>query len=217
MTHDDLVFEAVHYRRQTGASAADIRSYLRLREATPHTQCDDGESLGRLAEAARVVKVGTSWFLTPAEYRQARGHSMPPSYQPEDAWILRALLGEPTDDPLLLPEIIRRVDILNRVVPSAAELYGAFNRLETVGLIRAKGGGFVATPAATELFAKVERLSRSLYDQMKALGRLLDCPCCGPPLKKMRWRVPLSDAEVEAAYATYRAQFERPARKRSKG
>lgn len=48
MTHDELVFGALAYRRNVGATIDDIRSYLQCREEKKHTQKHDRAALRRL-------------------------------------------------------------------------------------------------------------------------------------------------------------------------
>lgn len=70
MTHNDLILEAVNYRRNAGADLASIRSYLQFRDQEEHTSREDQAALHRLEQAGRVVRVGKQWFLSPSAYRQ---------------------------------------------------------------------------------------------------------------------------------------------------
>ncbi|MBV9468620.1 MAG: hypothetical protein JOZ57_05195, partial [Abitibacteriaceae bacterium] len=93
MEHDDLVLEALNYRRHVGADLDSIRAYLTFREPEKRTAKDDKAALERLVAAGQLMPVGQQWFLTPAAHRRARGAAIAPTWQEEDAWILLALWG----------------------------------------------------------------------------------------------------------------------------
>ncbi len=206
MTFDDLVLDAVRYRRHVGATLEDIRDLLLRRDDEPHGPVDDRQALDRLEARGLIVRAGSRWFLTPALQKQTKGRAYPlPEWRQEDSWILLALLynarrGRPTP----LAELIATADFINHAIPTTDELHGALNRLATAHLVRSTARGFGTTERAAALMAKVEAAcTRKVLDQWDCLRRLLECPCCGIALKTVRWRITVSDADVKEAYERY--------------
>jgi hypothetical protein len=203
--HDALVFEALGYRRHVGADLASVRAYVGVREGRRHTSQQDRAALRRLEAAGRAVRVGRLWFLSPEAYRQARGQALAPRWQPEDPWVLLALVYSRGAGPCGLEQVIAAADFINHAIPMPEEMHGALNRLAAGGLIRSRGGRFAATAKALALFARVEATcARRVPDQLDGLGRLLNCPCCGARLKSVRWRIRLDTAEWRQACSRYR-------------
>ena len=197
--HDNLIFEALVYRRNVGASLSDVRAYLKYRAPTPHTEEDDLSALRRLEAAGRIFEVDEKWFLTPDSYRQAKGNALEPEWQWEDSWILLALLLCSRGRKLCeLEDIIFLADYIHRVIPSLGELHGALNRLSAGRLLRTRRGRFSATERAFALLEKVDASgSNRLWSMRDRLRRIMDCPCCGVNLKSVRWRINL-DKEMHA-------------------
>lgn len=211
MTHDDLVFEALAYRRNVGTSLSDLRKYLQFRELTSHTAEDDLEALRRFEDAGKLVEVSEKWFLTPDGYKQAKGRALKPEWQWEDAWTLLALLYSSREKDLCkLEHIIAAADHINHAIPMLEELHGALNRLASGRLIRTRRGGFVVTERALELLSKVNAsVRRRVLDQLDGLRRIMDCPCCGVNLKSVRWRISLDEdmlVQAEEAYREWSAE-----------
>jgi hypothetical protein len=216
VTHDELVFEAVSYRRHTGATLPEIRGYVFGREPEPRAAADDREALSRLEASGRVTRVGRRWFLHPATHPQVRGRALAPELLPEDVWILVALLQPRTSGPAALVELIVIADGINKAVPTFDELYGALNRLAEARLIQVSDGRYEVTERATELMTRVQAVCpRGLYEQWEGLKRLIACPCCGVRLKAVRWRVPLTEAEYRQALKQY-AELCTPGRRRGR-
>src|SRR5215510_6052540 len=110
MRHEDLIFAALSYRRNVGASLDDIRNFAFFRENKSHTSKDDQEVLAQFAEQDIALQVGTLWFLTPGAYRMAKGSSLSPGLKDEDAWILLSLLHRRGQDRSNLQDIIATAD-----------------------------------------------------------------------------------------------------------
>ena len=189
MTHDQLILEALAYRRNVGASLADIRSYLQLREEAKHTRKHDLAAVRRLEDDGSVVCVGEKWFFTPAGNKLAKGSSLPAEWETADAWLFLAALYNRDSPEFELPNIIAAADFINHAIPTLEEIHGAVNRLLAARLLKMKAGAFSITDKARALFARVEgSCKQAVLDQLDGLRRIMDCPCCGVQLKTVRWR-----------------------------
>jgi hypothetical protein len=204
MTLEQLILEALAYRRHVGASLGDIRSYVGIREDTRHAASDDLAVLRRLEEAGSLVKVGKNWFLTPKGYKGASGSALEARWRGEDAWILLALIYNREKAGSRLADIIGTADAINHAIPSREELHGALNRLLAGRLIESKRDRFTITDRAVELFSKVEASCKeSMQDQLDGLARIMDCPCCGVKLKGVRWQIDLDEPTFKGAVEPY--------------
>lgn len=68
-----------------------------------------------------------------------------------------------------------------------------------------RNGAYAATDKALQLKQKGEaNCNASLWDQMEGLANLLRCPCCGIQLKRVTWRINLTEDDVTVAYKRYR-------------
>lgn len=208
MTLEQLILEALAYRRHVGASLGDIRSYVGIREETKHAASEDLAVLRRLEEAGSLVKVGKNWFLTPKGYKRASGSALEARWRGEDAWILLALLYSREKAGSRLADIIGTADAVNHAIPSREELHGALNRLLAGRLIESKRDRFTVTDRAAELFSKVEAsCKKSMQDQLDGLARIMDCPCCGVKLKGVRWQIDLDEPTFKQAVEAYSDNF----------
>ena len=204
MTLDQLILEALAYRRHVGASLGDIRAYVGIREERKHPLRDDLAVLRRLEEAGSLVKVGKKWFLTPRGQKEARGAALAARWCPEDAWILLALLYNRAKAGSPLVDIIATADAIEHAIPTRAELHGALNRLLAGRLIELDKNRFTVTEGARQLFSTVEACGKkAVRDQLDALERLMHCPCCGVKLKEVRWRIDLDQPTFMAAADAY--------------
>lgn len=200
MTHDELVFEALCYRRHTGASLDDIRVYARSREPRKHTQEHDRAVLCRLEAAGTLVRVGGKWYFTRTGSKHAKGSALKPEWRPEDALILLAALYHRDNGSVSLAKIIRTADRINHAIPTLEEAHGGLNRLVAGRLMRVRRDSFTVTDKALELYAKVEATcGHGLLDHLDGLRRILDCPCCGVRLRSVAWSVSLDSATLEEA------------------
>ena len=60
------------------------------------------------------------------------------------------------------------------------------------------------TGKAQDLFAKVKASCRkAVRSQLQGLERILECPCCGIPLKKVRWKIFIDDTMMKDAHSHY--------------
>jgi hypothetical protein len=202
--HDELVFQALAFRRNLGASQREIRKHVAWEGKRKSGVKDDRASLGRLEQAGDVRQVGERWFLTPQGARRARGNAVPPGWLSEDAWILLALLLSAGDEGADLSQIIGAADYIDHGIPTLEQLHGALNRLASGRLITRRRGRFYVTERALELADKAKASCRkAVGSQRKGLMRLLECPCCGVLLKKVRWSIPLDQAALDDAYKRY--------------
>jgi hypothetical protein len=209
MNHDDLVFEAMNYRRNVGADLDSIRAYVGIRGDKKRTSKDDKESLARLQKDGIVVRVGEQWFLTPEAYKQARGTALAPELESTDAWILLALLYNHGKIQNKLEDIIATADGINHAIPTHEEIHGALNRLDAARLIKLQRGAFIVTDAALNLFSKVQASCKQyILDQLDCLRRLMNCPCCGIKLKAVRWRINIGASEYKSAVESYSRRFQ---------
>jgi hypothetical protein len=204
--YDHLVLEAVRYRRYVGADPEDLRAYLEHR-APRHSGDEDRAALERLEKQGLVVKIGERWFLPPALEAQASGPAFPPTWQSEDSWILLALLyNARRGGASTLASLLPTADVIDQAIPTLAQLHGALNRLASAGLVRALGATYEVTDRARDLLVKAEQAcSRGMVKQRDCLRRLLQCPCCGVELESVSWRITLTPADWDAAYARYKA------------
>lgn len=204
MTHDELVLEALAYRRNVGATLGEIRSYLQFREAIQYSQSQDHAALCRLETAGLLVSVGKRWFFTSAGYKLAKGRSLEPEWASSDAWILLATLYNRGSEQIALAHIIAAADFINHAVPTLEELHGAINRLLATGLLKTKRESFSIPEKALKLFAKVESsCTKRVLDQYEGLFQVMRCPCCGVKLKKVRWQFMLDATAFENAVDAY--------------
>ncbi|MCI0647281.1 MAG: hypothetical protein L0332_21745 [Chloroflexi bacterium] len=204
MTHDDLVFEAVCYRRYVGADLRSIRAYISVRGDKRQPSKEDRAALDRLEVAGQLVRVGRNWFLSPNATKQARGPALAPEWKAEDAWMLLALLYNRENPSGRLENIIAMADFINHAIPTLEEMHGALNRLAAGGLITRRRDSFTVSEKAVELFSKVEATCKKrVLDQLDGLRRIMACPWCGVRLKSVRWRIHLDEATMEKACLTY--------------
>jgi hypothetical protein len=209
MKHDELVLQAMIYRRNVGADLESIRAYVIVREDTQRTAKDYKESLARLEKDGLVIQVGKQWFLTPEAYKQARGTALVPELKDEDAWILLSLLYNHKHGQSKLEDIIATADGINHAIPLHEEIFGALNRLDAVRLIKVQRDTFTVTEAALDLFSKVQTSCKKyILDQLDCLRRLMNCPCCGIHLKAVRWRINISVSEYKNAVKSYSERFQ---------
>jgi hypothetical protein len=190
MNHDELVLEVIQYRRNVGADLDSIRSYLSHREKEKHSSKQDLEALARLAESGRIFQVDDLWFLSPEAYKNAKGSALAPEWKKEDVWILLTILYASKKGACKLEDVIALADGINKAVPTLGELHGAFNRLAAGRLIKYQRNTYSVTESALALFAKVETsCKKNFYDQLEGLWWIINCPCCGVPLKAVRWNL----------------------------
>jgi hypothetical protein len=201
---DALVLDAVRWNRYRGAYPDDMTSYVGIRYNGTTTDKTLETSLTRLQSADKVVRVGKRWLLHPNEFRNAKGEARKPEFLFEDTWILMCIRLLNESGPCDLNDIIPLADGINKAIPTIDELHGAFNRLLAARLISTHKGRYVPTAKAEELFEKVQANCRSaLWDQMDGLRNILKCPCCGVRLKRVTWRIKMTEEEVTAAYKQY--------------
>ena len=88
--------------------------------------------------------------------------------------------------------------------PTFDEIYGALNRLHASRLIIRRRGRFAPARRGRELYEVARSVSkRTPFDRMDALRRLILCPCCGVDLKRVPWRISLTEPEFDAIVADY--------------
>ena len=205
MKHDELVFDALCYRRNLGAELREIRKYVAFRERNKGGAKKDLAALGRLDKAGDVRPVGTRWFLTAQGLKRARGNARRPAWLVGDAMILLAVEMSCGERGGPLAEIVGAADYIDHGVPGLEQLHGALNRLAAGRLITRRRGRFAITKRGSELVDRVKGCSRrGIGSRRRALQGALQCPCCGIELKAVRWRIELDQVTVNEAYAQYR-------------
>lgn len=211
---DAVVHRAVIYNRYRGITSDEIKSFADLRMAMAGVQSlgevsDDqiDGSLSRLAAAKSIIRVGTRWLLPWDALRETTGKARPPEFKSEDSLVLFSIVSQ-GDKPLNLVDIIAGVDLINHAIPTVDELHGALNRLHAARLIATRRGRFVATSKACELRHKVNQACGTrLWDQVHGLTNMLKCPCCGVRLKRVAWRIEITNEEIANAYREYHTWF----------
>jgi hypothetical protein len=127
-----------------------------------------------------------------------------PRLKDEDAWILLSLLYRHAKEPISLGDVIATADSINHAIPGLEETHGALNRLDAAGLIKKRGDGFIVTKKALDLFSEVKAsCKKDVLAQLDGLRRIINCPCCGPELKAVRWRIIVGASEYESAVKSY--------------
>lgn len=201
----DAVAAAVNSYRYRGASLSSIDSYA-------GTQCSGlnagkrDEALSQLHSMGIVEKRGSLWYLQRAAFKAARGSAVAPEFQNIDFWVAFAVLG--SGESCDLKQMINTFDFVARTIPSFDDLYGGINRLVAAGLVKTQGDCFYATELAHQLLHTAKQVAKkSMYDQLEAFTRLVLCPCCGVKLKRVTWRVALTEEQVSNAIREYRASW----------
>lgn len=204
MNRETLIRQALAYRRNTGASLSDIRTYASVREDRSYTQEEDRSILSALSNSGTVYRVGKKWFLTVAGYETAKGSALEAEWEKSDAWILLAALCYRERASVQLHEIIAAADFINHAIPTVEEIHGSLNRLNSGGLLKARMGGFSVTARSQVMYEAVQSsCKKAVLDQLDGLSRIMSCPCCGVRLKKVNWRIRLDDAVFDSAVKTY--------------
>lgn len=201
----DAVSDAVSYYRYRGASLSSIDSYAGVRCSGLNAE-KRNESLSHLHNSGVAEKRGTLWFLQPESFKVARGSAYSPDFQDMDFAIAFAVLG--SGDDCDLRKLIGTFDFVVRTLPSFDELYGGINRLVAARLVKTKRHYFHATELASHLFLTAKQTAKnSMYDQLHAFTRLVLCPCCGAKLKRVTWRVQITEEKFSNALHDYRASW----------
>jgi hypothetical protein len=201
---DAIVLEAVCYNRYRGITRKDMKSYVGVRHKGQTSDELLDASLSRLCFADQIVRIGERWLLHCGIFQTAKGHARKPEFHFEDTWILMCILLLNENGPCEIKDIIPLADGINKAIPTVDELHGALNRLLSARLISTRKGAYTPTPKAQELHKKVKETCRSgLWDQMDGLTNILKCPCCGVQLKRVMWRINVTDQDVDAAYKQY--------------
>ncbi len=193
-----VVAEALTYYRFRGASLSSIGTFTRCRTDSKQFKTERDLALAELQNEGYAEKRGTLWYLQSSAFKSARGDAYAPVFEEMDFQIAFVIIssGENCD----LTDLVGKLNFVVRTFLSFDELYGGLNRLVSSRLITHKRGLFSPTEKATGLLAAAKSKARgSMYDQLNALKRLILCPCCGTELKRVDWRVPLTEAELLAA------------------
>jgi hypothetical protein len=201
-TVQDAVADAIRYYRYRGATLQSIDSYARTRANANDYTSLRAAAMTELERQEQIEKRGKLWYLHPDAFKQARGDSYAPEFNDMDFCVLLALVG--VGDDCDLPKLIETFDFIVRAVPHFDEIYGGLNRLYAARLISHRRGLSSPSDKAKELFATAKsKAKRSMYDQLNALKRLVMCPCCGVALKRVSWRVALTESDFKSAVRQY--------------
>ena len=201
---DAIVLDAVRFNRYRGVTLDGMRGYVGIRHNGETTDKSLAAGLGRLESKNQVVCVGTRWLLHPSVFGNAKGDAWKPEFEFADTWILMCILSIYENGPCTLREIIPIADGINKAIPTLDELHGALNRLLAARLITMRNAAYAPTDKALDLKQKVEENCRVfLWDQMEGLANILKCPCCGVQLKRVTWRINVTEEDVAAANKEY--------------
>ncbi len=121
-----------------------------------------------------------------------------------DAWILAAVALASERDGATLAEVIGAADAIAHTIPTADELADAFSRLVGCGIVQTEGGRYGVAPEWRPAIAACLRGRGGLFDAVDRCARWLDQSGLEPSEEAA---VPLSVAEVQAAYEVYRASL----------
>lgn len=207
MTLQEAVLETLAYRRNVGATLAQVCSNVAYR-TKDRSKKRPLKILEGMEADGQLVRVGDKWFLTASGYKRAKGSALRADWQDADAWLLlSALLTCRTRDGSLL-ELVGTADYIDHAVPTHEELHGAINRLLSARLLTTRRRKLRVTPRAEQLMQKVEAsCKRAVRRRLNGLRRLMDCPCCGVELKTVRWRYELDAEEYSELLKAYQATF----------
>lgn len=198
----DAVFDAIRYFRYRGVALNHIDSYAGVRAEQEDFANKRKQALAQLEKEKRIERRGKLWFIHPSSFRAVGGSCFKPEFEQNDFGVLLAILA--CKDGCDLRNLIQTFDFILRTLPSFEELYGGLNRLFSARLITQKRGLFFATSAATNLWMSARSHSKkSLYDEFVALERIVRCPCCGPRLEKVTWRITLPEEVFDIALKDY--------------
>jgi hypothetical protein len=204
MSYEELVFDALRYRRNVGADLDSIRAYVFIRESEKHTHDQDREILSHLVKAGKATQVGELWFLSSKAYKNAKGSALAPKWEWSDSWILLSILYASRKSACKLEDLLAMADGINVATPTFTEVHGALNRLASGRLLKAQQSRLSVTENALALFAKVESsCKKNVYDQLNGLWRLINCPCCGVSVKAVRWSINIGQDEYDDALKAY--------------
>lgn len=192
MSVTDAVFEAIRYFRYRGAALSAIDSYAGVRAELRNFTKKRKRALTELEQEQKIERRGKLWFVHPSLFQSVRGPSYKPEFEQTDFGVLLAIFAH--KDGCDLFGLIKSFDFIMRTLPCYDELYGALNRLFSARLITQKSGLFYATSLAAKLWNLARSHSKkTLYGEYFALERIVRCPCCGPHLEKVSWRIALHE------------------------
>jgi hypothetical protein len=204
MNHDELVYDAIRSFRNVGADLNSIRNYLVIHAEEKHSRKQDLEALARLAESGMIFQVDDLWFLSPEAYKNAKGSAVAPKWKKKDAWILLALKWASKNGVCKLENVIAKADAINVGAPTLGALHGALNRLAAGRLIKYHRDTYSVTERALALFTKVEAsCKKNVFAQIEGLWRIINCPCCGVPLKAVSWKLNIDQSRYNNAVESY--------------
>jgi hypothetical protein len=209
MTDEEAAFEMIALRRNVGATLKQVHENVMYRTKV-RKEKRAREILEALEADGELVTVGDKWFLTSSGYKRAKGSAVPAVWEDADAWLLLSALRCSPSKQSDISDLIASADYINHAIPSHEEIHGAINRLRSGRLITTKRGKLRVTPRAEELMKKVEATcKRAVLSQLDGVRRLLDCPCCGVELKRVRWGYELDAEAYEASVKAYVESFAR--------
>ncbi|RLB54999.1 MAG: hypothetical protein DRI90_19790 [Deltaproteobacteria bacterium] len=207
MTNEQAVFEVLAYRRNVGTTLNAVWRNVAYRTKNKQAKKRALAILRKLESDGELTSVGEWWFLTPAGAKRAKGSQLAAVWLQADAWVLLAAIYACGQDAKDLDALIATADWINHAIPTHVELHGAINRLLAGRLLKTKRDKLMVTERATDLFEKVEASGRrAVLRQLDRLRRMIDCPCCGVPLKVVRWRYTLDAQTYREAVASYRSR-----------
>lgn len=199
---DESVLSSVKTYRYIGMTTDKIKEYFGLKKGYDPTTTWKAlkSSLQRLKDSDQIVQIGTRWLLHPDLFRVTKGHAIAPEFQWTDVLILFCI-SHNGSELVTLKFIAIGVELVNRSPLTLDDMHGALNRLSAARLIKKRKQKYFPSKKATDLLEKARKASgAALFDQAKALQLILACPCCGAKLKRVTWKISVTEEEMEAAY-----------------
>jgi hypothetical protein len=199
---DERLLSSIKEYRYVGISTDLLKDHFGLKkEYEPYTTLEEFKrSLQHLQDSDNIIQIGTRWLLHPDLFRVTKGHAIAPEFQWFDVLILYIICHSRTA-PATLEAIAINVEFIERAPLTLDDMHGALNRLFAAHLIKKRKQKYSPSDKAIEMLKKAKADSGSdLRDQAKSLQLIINCPCCGVKLKRVTWRINVTEVEMKAAY-----------------
>ena len=117
-----------------------------------------------------------------------------------DGWLLMALLLAQGTKGARLCELIAAADLTNHAIPTARELSSALTKFARCRLVTASRGRYLLSPRHVPALWKAYEGRGGLFSSGDKGLKWLKRAALAPAVKR---RIPISDAQVKAAYDQY--------------
>ncbi|QDT39037.1 hypothetical protein [Stratiformator vulcanicus] len=200
---DDIsrVVAALYYFRFCGASPQVIDNFATNRFSGEWKPAFTYAALTRLQSDGFAEKRGSFWYLTKDQLKLAKGGFQKPDFEHADVALAMTIAG--TEGKKSLTSILNGIDFIERYILSFDELYRGLNRLHAAKLIGYRSRSFFATDRCMSLLKEAKNHSHSMHGHLESLERLIQCPCCGPKLRRVTWRIAISEEDYLEAVDAY--------------